>query len=101
MASTNGEIFRRFKENPLLRPRDVRPSRGDFVVECLLNPGAFEYRGRIGLLLRVAERPAQEPGWLSVPIINPEHEGGLEILRVRTDTPDVEYTDPRVFRYRG
>jgi beta-1,2-mannobiose phosphorylase / 1,2-beta-oligomannan phosphorylase len=99
--SNDGEIFRRFKENPLLRPRDVSPSRGDFVVECLLNPGAFEYRGRIGLLLRVAERPAQEEGWLSVPIINADREGGIEILRVRTDDPEVEYNDPRVFRYRG
>ena len=100
MAS-DGEIVRRFSQNPLLRPCDVRPSRDDFVVECLLNPGAFEFSGRIGLLLRVAERPAQEPGWLSVPVINAEREGGIDIIRVRSDDPEVDATDPRVFRYRG
>lgn len=91
----------RFAENPILRPSDVRPSRPDLIVECLLNPGAFMYQGRIGLLLRVAERPPTEDGWISTPIIDPTVKGGLRILRVRTNDPDLVATDPRVIRYKG
>lgn len=65
------ELARRFSANPLLRPRDVRPSRPDMEVACLLNPGAFRHDGRIGLLLRVAERPVQESGWVATPVLNP------------------------------
>lgn len=95
------ERSHRFAQNPILTPRHVLPSRPDLIVECLLNPGAFTYRGRIGLLLRVAERPAPEQGWISTPIIDPSVEGGLRILRVRETDPDLVATDPRVFRYKG
>ena len=51
-----------FPTNPILTPGQVKPSRPDWEVECLLNHGALRYRGRTGLLLRVAERPPQEVG---------------------------------------
>lgn len=89
----------RFDNNPILRPADVKPSREDMVIECLLNPGAFRYQGRTGLLLRVAERPKQEKGWISVPIVDPESEGGVRILRVRQDDPKLKCDDPRIFTY--
>jgi predicted GH43/DUF377 family glycosyl hydrolase len=95
------ELARRFPANPILRPSDVRPSRPDLVVQCVLNPGAFRFRGKVGLLLRVAERPPQEAGWVSTPILDPESDGGQRILRIRVDDPDLETVDSRVFRYRG
>ena len=55
----------RFAGNPLLTPRDLIPSRPDFEVTCVLNPGAFRFDGKIGLLLRVAERPIPEAGFLA------------------------------------
>ena len=51
------DIAKRFKNNPILVPAAVRTSHAGLKVECLLNPGAFEYKGRIWLLMRVAERP--------------------------------------------
>ncbi|MDH7568092.1 MAG: glycoside hydrolase family 130 protein [Armatimonadota bacterium] len=69
--------------------------------ECLLNPGVFRYNNRIGLLLRVAERPPQQPGWITTPILDPGAEDGVRLLRVRRDDPDVDASDPRVFIYRG
>lgn len=93
-------LCQRFAANPLLRPADVPPSRPDFEVTCLLNPGAFRYRGRTGLLLRVAERPRPEAGWLATPICDPET-GELRVLRVRADDPELDAKDPRVFTYRG
>ncbi|MCG3147571.1 MAG: 4-O-beta-D-mannosyl-D-glucose phosphorylase [Verrucomicrobiae bacterium] len=91
-------IIQRFPENPLLRPADIPASTPDLTVECVLNPGAFRYRGRTGLLLRVAERPRQEPGWISTPVLDA---GQIKILRVRQNDPDLKSTDPRVFTYKG
>jgi len=59
------EMVTRFPENPILTSADVKPTRPDMVVECLLNPAAFRFDGKIGLLWRVAERPRQEEGWVS------------------------------------
>lgn len=92
---------RRFAENPILRPCDCPPSRADMQVECLLNPGAFRLGARTGLLLRVAERPRQEPGWVSTPLLDPASDGGIRILRIRADDPELQASDPRVFRYKG
>ena len=95
------DLAQRFAENPILSPAHVAPSRPDFTVACLLNPGAFVYQGRVGLLIRVAERPPQEAGWISTPILNPDSPGGIEILRFRTSDPKLNSSDPRLFTYAG
>ena len=95
------DLINRFPANPLLKPTDVPPSRADLIVESLVNPGAFRYQGKTGLLLRVAERPRPEAGWISTPLLDPTSAGGVRILRIRTDDPDLKGTDPRVFSYRG
>ena len=66
------DLARRFAENPILRPGDLRPSVEGMEVTCLLNPGVFRYQGQTWLLVRVAERPAQVPGKTSFPILSPE-----------------------------
>ena len=68
-ASKAPTLASRFPDNPLLTPDQVRPSRGDMEVECILNPGAFKYAGKTWLLVRVAERPTQEKGWISFPVM--------------------------------
>ncbi len=95
------ELAQRFSSNPLVCAADVPPSRPDLIVESVLNPGAFRFRGRIGLLLRVAERPRQEPGWISTPVLDPAAESGCRIVQIRRDDPQVKMTDPRLFHYRG
>lgn len=95
------DIAQRFESNPILRPSDVRPSREGLIVECLLNPGAFRYKGRIGLLLRVAERPAQQEGMVSTPVIDPIEPSGIAILEFKKDDPDLVFTDPRAFSHKG
>jgi len=94
-------MFQRFPNNPLLNPASAIPTRPDLAVEAILNPGAFRFNGRIGLLVRVAERPLQEPGWLSTPILDPSSETGIRVLRLRVDDPDLISTDPRGFTYQG
>jgi len=95
------DLVERFPANPLLSPRDVPPSRPGWVVECLLNPGAFRFGGRTCLLMRVAERPVQEEGWLSTPVVDETTPDGTRVLRFRKDDPKLAYNDPRVFHYDG
>lgn len=99
--SCRHDLARRFPQNPILKPGDVRSSREDLRVECLMNPGAFTFGGRTGLLLRVAEGAVQERGWVSAPVLDPAVEGGIRVLRVRKDDPDLTKAEPRGFEYRG
>jgi beta-1,2-mannobiose phosphorylase / 1,2-beta-oligomannan phosphorylase len=85
--------------NPLLTPDDVRPSRPGLTVECVLNPGVFTWQGRTGLLLRVAERPVPERGWVSTAVLGPD--GEIDVVRFRTDDTGLDVFDPRLIRHDG
>ncbi len=91
----------RFDNNPLITPKDVKPSRPDFEVVCVFNAGAIRFGGEILLLLRVAERPRPQPGEVVAPILHPDDPSrGIQLLRVRKGDPDLEEIDSRVFKYR-
>lgn len=55
----------RYAHNPILSPEDLCPSQPSMQIECLLNPGVFRYDGKVWMLVRVAERPAQAEGEIS------------------------------------
>ena len=93
-------LAKRFEENPIIKPEDVKPSREDFVVECVFNPGAFTFQGMTGLLCRVAEKPLQKEGSLSVPVINFSPDRKVEIFEFSFKDPDLDYDDPRKFTYK-
>ncbi|MFT4222217.1 glycoside hydrolase family 130 protein [Dysgonomonas sp.] len=92
-------LFTRYSENPILSPSNIQPSREDLIVECLLNPGVFTYRGKTGLLLRVAERPLQGPHAVSFPIMDKSE--GIRIVSISKNDPQLNMTDPRVINYKG
>ena len=92
------DLAQRQRGNPLLTPNQVRPSRPDLVVECLLNPGVFRFENEIWLLVRVAERPVQNTGRISFPVIR---DGELEIISFEHDDPLLNTEDPREPRYDG
>ena len=93
------DLTKRFFKNPILRPADLKPSREDLKIECLLNPGVFTFDNKIWLLIRVAERPEQRPGFLSTPLYNAS--GQIEILHFDKNDPQLGLTDPRVINYKG
>jgi predicted GH43/DUF377 family glycosyl hydrolase len=93
------DLAHRFAENPILSPADICPSIEGMKVECLLNPGVFHYAGKTWLLLRVAERPEQQPGKTSFPILN--ESGELNILEFDNADPKLNLADPRVINYDG
>lgn len=94
-------IVTRFASNPLITPADVKPSRPDLEVMCAFNAGATLLGGETLLLVRVAERPVPEKGYVSTAVLDPARPGHYRILRVRLDDPDLEFTDPRVFFLKG
>lgn len=89
----------RYAHNPILSPEDLRPSRESMKIECLLNPGVFGYDGKIWLLVRVAERPAQVEGEVSFPLLDAENR--ITVMRVPASSPDLDLSDPRVINYKG
>ncbi len=88
----------RFDQNPLVTPADVKPSRPDFEVMCVFNPGVIRFRDEILLLMRVAERPVQDdPKVVKTPVLNCDSPSPkLEIVSFRRDDPNVGLHDPRV-----
>lgn len=93
------DIAKRFNNNPVLKPADLKPSSEAMKIECLLNPGVFEYEGKIWLLLRVAEMPEQEEGFVSFPVY--DDAGNIFIHKIDKSDPYLDFTDPRVISYKG
>lgn len=93
------DLAHRFERNPLLTPGDIQPSAEGMEVTCLLNPGVFRFRGQVGLLLRVAERPIQTAGKTSFPVLG--EAGGIRILEFDNADPGLDLTDPRIVKYAG
>lgn len=91
-------LVHRHPQNPLIKPADVAPSMPGLRVECLLNPGVFRHDGALHLLVRVAERPAQQPGRVSFPVIEND---AIRIIDLAADDPDLDTNDPREFKYKG
>ncbi len=93
------DIAIRCNQNPILSPADIKPSAENMIIECLLNPGIFEFEGKTGLLVRVAERTVQKENLVSVPIYNKF--GKVEILDFDRNDPKLYFSDPRVINYNG
>jgi len=93
------DIAKRFTTNPLLSPKDLPSSAQGLEITCLLNPGVFQFDGKIWLLVRVAERPHQKDNIISFPILTKT--GGIEIIEIPSDHPDLIATDARVISYKG
>ncbi len=82
----------------LLRPEDVTPSRDDFEVVGVFNPGAVRVDDEVVLLVRVAERPKERrPGFTGLPRWDPID--GLTVDWVADDELDV--VDPRLVKRKG
>ena len=93
------DIAHRFAQNPLLCPADLKPGIEGMELACLLNPGVFQFDGKIWLLLRVAERPRQIENKISFPVYNSK--GEIEILNFDKNDPDLDASDPRVINYKN
>lgn len=99
MGTTMQDMAKRFIQNPLLKPSDLKPSSEGLEITCLLNPGVFRFEGKTWMIVRVAERPKQKDGVISFPILT--ESGKTMIKEIATSDPDLKATDPRVINYKG
>ncbi len=91
-------LLKRLDERLLLRPGDLEPSREDFEVVGVFNPGAIRTPDGVILLVRVAERPRERrPGFTASPRWQPGE--GLTIDWLPDEA--IEVLDPRVVRSRA
>jgi len=88
-------MFTRHPNNPLIKPRDVKPSRSDFEVIGAFNAGATTYNGELLLLLRVAERPIRSENTI-IPCPYLDDHGDLVLKQVRSDDPNYNTRDSRL-----
>ncbi|MBC8319372.1 MAG: glycoside hydrolase family 130 protein [Bacteroidetes bacterium] len=91
------DIVKRNSSNPILSPGDLDPSDENMIIECLLNPGVFEFNGKIWLLVRVAERTKQKEGMITVPVYNDA--GKVEVINFDLKDPKLDASDARVINY--
>jgi len=97
--STATDLAKRFSQNPLLSPGDLHPSMEGLEIACLLNPGVFQFEGKTWLIARVAERPKQQDGIISFPVL--DGKGGMQIMEIPSDSPELDASDARVINYKG
>jgi predicted GH43/DUF377 family glycosyl hydrolase len=93
------DIAQRFANNPIISPSQIVPSVAGFEVASAFNPGAFEYKGKIGLVLRVAERPEVKNGYVDSVSISTD--GRTEVSSFQISDPDIKIIDTRLFSYIG
>jgi beta-1,2-mannobiose phosphorylase / 1,2-beta-oligomannan phosphorylase len=92
-------LVARFLKNPLIGLDDVKPSVEGFEVISVFNPGAFTFNGKIGLIVRVAERPIQRPGFLDSMSLSST--GEILIESFSTLTKGLQSGDSREFVLNG
>ena len=92
----------RFPKNPMITPEQVKPSRPDFFVTGVLNAGAFQYKGKYGWLVRVAEAPIQrDPAVLRVPYTDlSTGQPQMAFRSFRRDDPALDFSDTRIVWYK-
>lgn len=96
-------MIKRFKENPLIRPDDVKPTYDGWSVEGIYNPGAFKMGDDYCLLARVIEKPIEkDENYISVPMLDFRNgDGQMVVKKFRKDDPDVDWKrDPRFLYYK-
>jgi predicted GH43/DUF377 family glycosyl hydrolase len=88
-------IVKRHPHNPIISPEDVVCSTEGWMVQGVYNCGAFEYQGRIGLLLRVTERPiVEDSNTVATPILD-FSSGTPEQTAKYWCLDEVDHADPR------
>ena len=89
------KVFRS-PDNPLIGPKDIKPSRDDFEVIGVFNPGVARFSEEIILLLRVAERPINISPRSILTAVYDVTSDEFVIKEFSRDNIDNDYSDPRL-----
>ena len=91
----------RSPSNPIIEPKDVRPSKDDFEVIGVLNAGVTRFEDEVILLLRVAERPVNKNPDVVLTAVYDVVEGRLVTKEFSRADPETDFSDPRLIIRRG
>ncbi len=89
------KIFRS-PDNPIIGPKDVKPSRRDFEVIGVFNAGAIRLEDEVILLLRVAERPISTHPDVVLAGVYDVTKGDIVLKEFSKDEPENDFSDPRL-----
>ena len=89
------QVFRS-PNNPIIGPKDVKPSREDLEVIGVFNAGVTRLNDEVILLLRVAERPVSTHPDIVLAGVYDEGEGKVVIREFRRSNPENDFSDPRL-----
>jgi len=86
----------RSPHNPVIGPKDVKPSRDDFEVVGVFNAGVARFEGEIILLLRVAERPISTNPNIVLAGIHDVTKDNVVLKEFSKTEPKNDFSDPRL-----
>jgi len=89
------KVFRS-PHNPIIGPKDVKPSRKDFEVIGVFNAGVTRSEDEIILLLRVAERPLGEHPDVTLVGVYDVTQGDIITKEFSKDDAENDFSDPRL-----
>lgn len=97
--------IKRSLQNPLVTPKDVKPSSPEFKVDCAFNAGAIKFNNEVVLLVRVAESVINNDEFLiKVPVLE-EVDGDYKLVvkefDKRENTDLYDYSDSRSIWTKG
>jgi len=86
----------RSPNNPIIGPKDIKPSRRDFEVIGVFNAGVARFRDEVILLVRVAERPiSTHPDIVLAPIYDVAKDD-VTLKEFSKNDPGNDFSDPRL-----
>lgn len=86
----------RSPDNPIIEPKDVRPSRDDFEVVGVFNAGVARFGEEVILLLRIAERPISTKQDVVLTAIYDVAKGEVVTEEFSRNDPQIDFSDPRL-----
>lgn len=87
--------------NPIIEPKDVKPSRDDFEVIGVFNAGVTRFEDEVILLLRVAERPTGRHPDIIATAVYDVTKGDFLVKEFSKETEEIDFSDPRLIITRG
>lgn len=82
--------------NPIIEPKNIKPSRDDLEVIGVFNAGVAHFQGEVILLLRVAERPISKHPDIILTAVYDVAEGDVAIKEFSKGDPEIDFSDPRL-----
>ena len=86
----------RSPKNPIIEPKNVKPSRDDFEVIGVFNAGVARFGDEVILLLRVAERPIGRKHDVVLTAIYDVAAGDIAVKEFSKSDPTNDFSDPRL-----